>query len=126
MPASATPEQLTLPIEHRVAQAWKTSGNRRQSARGRVDRPLAGLPFTALVIVGPAASGKTHLANVWKVRAGAEAVSLSDSDIEVAVAAVESHPIFIDDCDTAVRDGDGSARCSGSTIWRGPPGVSCC
>jgi DnaA regulatory inactivator Hda len=108
MTASAVPEQLTLPIEHRVAQGVEdflvTDGNRR--AVEWIDR-WPDWPFTALVVVGPAASGKTHLANVWKVRAVAETVSLGDNDIEAAVAAVENHPIFIDNCDAAVRDSDG-------------------
>jgi DnaA regulatory inactivator Hda len=106
--ASILPEQLTLPIEHCVAQGVEdflvTDGNR--SAVEWIDR-WPDWPFTALVVVGPAASGKTHLAHVWKVRAGAETVSLNDSDIEAAVAAVESHPIFIDNCDLAVLESDG-------------------
>ncbi len=99
---------MTLPIEHRVAQGVEdflvTDGNRR--AVEWIDR-WPDWPFTTLAVVGPAASGKTHLANVWKVRAGAEAVRLDDSDIEAAVAAVENHAIFVDNCDVAVRDGDG-------------------
>jgi DnaA regulatory inactivator Hda len=105
---SVIPEQLTLPIEHRVAHGVEdflvTDGNRR--AVEWIDR-WPDWPFTALVVVGPAASGKTHLANLWKVRARAEAVSLGNSDIETAVAAVENHPIFIDDCDVATRGSDG-------------------
>ncbi len=108
MPTSGSPEQLTLPIEHRVAQGvedfFVNEGNRRAVAW--IDQ-WPDWPFTALVVVGPAASGKTHLANVWKARAGAETVNLGDSDIEAAVAAVESHPIFIDNCDVAVRESDG-------------------
>ena len=108
MAISASPEQLTLPIEHCVAQGVEdflvTDSNRRAVAW--IDR-WPDWPFTALVIAGPAASGKTHLANVWKVRAGAETVSLGDGDIELAVAAVENHPIFIDDCDAAVGNDDG-------------------
>jgi DnaA regulatory inactivator Hda len=108
MAASILPEQLTLPIEHRVARGVEdflvTDGNRR--AVEWIDR-WPDWTFTALVVVGPAASGKTHLANVWKVRADAETVSLGDGDIEAAVAAVENHPIFIDNCDMAVRDSDG-------------------
>lgn len=108
MAVSGLPEQLTLPIEHCVARGVEdflvTDGNRR--AVEWIDR-WPDWPFTALVVVGPAASGKSHLANVWKVRAGAETVSLGDGDIEAAVTAVENHPIFIDNCDVAVRGGDG-------------------
>ena len=108
MPASAIPEQLTLPIEHRVAQGvenfFVNDGNR--GAVAWVDQ-WPDWSFTALVIVGPAASGKTHLANIWKVRANAETVCLGESDIEAAVAAVENHPIFIDNCDVAVGEDDG-------------------
>jgi DnaA regulatory inactivator Hda len=100
--------QLTLPLEHRVAQGVEnflvTDGNRR--AVEWIDR-WPDWPFTALVVVGPAASGKTHLASLWKARAGGEAVSLGNIDIETAVTVVEEHPVLIDDCDVAARDGDG-------------------
>jgi chromosomal replication initiation ATPase DnaA len=104
MALSVAPEQLTLPLEHRVAHGVEdflvTPGNRR--AVEWIDR-WPDWPFTALVIAGPAASGKTHLAALWKARADAAAVRLDDSDIERAAAVAASQPILIDDCDAAVQ-----------------------
>ncbi|HTJ63407.1 MAG TPA: DnaA/Hda family protein [Alphaproteobacteria bacterium] len=100
MAQTAMPEQLTLPLEHRVARGVEdflvTPANRR--AVEWIDR-WPDWPFTALVIVGPAASGKTHLAALWKARAEAAAVRLDDSDIEQAATIAASRSILIDDCD---------------------------
>lgn len=102
------PEQYTLPIEHRVARGVEdflvTPGTRR--AVEWIDR-WPDWPFTALVVVGPAASGKTHLASLWQARAGAEAVGLGEHNIERAVSIVGSSAILIDDCDIAVRGEQG-------------------
>jgi len=102
------PEQLPLPIDHRVALGVQdflvTPANRR--AVEWIDR-WPDWPFTALVVVGPAASGKTHLAALWQARAKAASVCLSDSDIEHAAETAASRSILVDDCDAAVRDAEG-------------------
>jgi DnaA regulatory inactivator Hda len=107
MVASAFAEQLTLPLEHRVAHGVEdllvTPGNRH--AVEWIDR-WPDWPFTALIVVGPAASGKTHLAALWKARADAARVTLGDTDIENAATVAASRSILIDDCDEAVHAGD--------------------
>jgi chromosomal replication initiation ATPase DnaA len=108
MALPVAPEQLTLPLEHRVARGVEdflvTPANRR--AVEWIDR-WPDWPFTALVIAGPAASGKTHLAALWSARADAVPVRLHDSDIEHVAAVAASRPIVIDDCDVAVQSAAG-------------------
>jgi chromosomal replication initiation ATPase DnaA len=108
MALTAVPEQLTLPLEHRVARGVEdflvTPANRR--AVEWIDR-WPDWPFTALVIVGPSASGKTHLAALWKARAEAAAARLDDGDIEHVAAIADSRSILVDDCDIAIRAADG-------------------
>ncbi len=105
MIGSASSEQLTLPLDHRVAHGIEdllvTPGNRR--AVEWIDR-WPDWPFTALIVVGPAASGKTHLAALWKARADAAAVDLGDDDIESLASVAARRSVLIDDCDRAIRD----------------------
>jgi chromosomal replication initiation ATPase DnaA len=108
MAPSVAPEQLTLPLEHRVAHGVEdflvTTANRR--AVEWIDR-WPDWPFTALVIAGPTASGKTHLAALWRARADAVTMRLDDGDIERAATVAASRPILIDDCDVAVQSAAG-------------------
>lgn len=101
---SSFSEQLTLPLEHRVARGVEdilvTPGNRR--AVEWIDR-WPDWPFTALIVIGPAASGKTHLAALWKARADAVTIDLGNVDIESLASVAASRSILIDDCDDAVR-----------------------
>jgi len=98
-------EQLTLPLDHRVARGIEdllvTPGNRR--AVEWIDR-WPDWPFTALIVVGPVASGKTHLAALWKARADATIVNLGDDDIEGLASVAGSRSVLVDDCDHVVRD----------------------
>ena len=105
MAGSSFSEQLTLPLEHRVARGVEdllvTPGNRH--AVEWIDR-WPDWPFTALIVVGPAASGKTHLAALWKARVDAVTVDLGNGDIESLASVAASRSILIDDCDDALRD----------------------
>jgi chromosomal replication initiation ATPase DnaA len=57
-------------------------------------------PSPVVVIVGPAGSGKTHLAEVWLKAAGALAIDLADGDSAVLCAG--EGPVLLEDAD---RDG---------------------
>jgi chromosomal replication initiation ATPase DnaA len=99
------PGQLPLPMGHRVAQGAQdfqvASGNRH--AVEWIDR-WPDWPFTALVVVGPEGSGKTHLTAVWRARSNAAAIDLATLDLEAAAdAAAPGKGALVDDADRAVN-----------------------
>ena len=53
----------------------------------------------AVVICGPARSGKSHLANVWRLKSGALQLDAADMSIERVHRAVEAGTIVIEDID---------------------------
>ncbi|MDX2203482.1 MAG: DnaA/Hda family protein [Hyphomicrobiaceae bacterium] len=60
------------------------------AAAGAVDR-WPDWPQASLLVVAPARAGKTHLANVWRLKSGAarlEAASLSEDDIAFTTGAL--------------------------------------
>jgi len=57
-------------------------------------------PFVALVLVGPAGCGKSHLTTLWQERSGAAAIDLGTAGIEQAAALTAGGtPILVEDCD---------------------------
>jgi len=62
-------------------------------------------PFTALVLVGPGGSGKTHLARLWRDRAAAAAVDCFAASVEdVALLAQGTAAVWVDDADRTAGD----------------------
>jgi chromosomal replication initiation ATPase DnaA len=65
-------------------------------------------PAPALVLYGPAASGKSHLAAVWGVKSGAACVRpQSLSDVTVRDVAGASRHLILEDADTLIGDAEG-------------------
>jgi len=62
-------------------------------------------PAPVVLLAGPAGSGKTHLAAIWREHAGA--VELSASDISTHVGDIGATPVLIDDADQGRLDQDG-------------------
>jgi DnaA regulatory inactivator Hda len=62
-------------------------------------------PFTALILVGPAGCGKTHLASLWQAKSGAASIDLGNSGIEQAAALTAGgQPILAEDCDRVLDE----------------------
>lgn len=85
---SAGPDQLVLDLPHRPALAAEdfliSQSNR--AAADIIDR-WPDWPQASVVVVGPPRAGKTHLANVWRLKSGAarlEASALAEADITLA------------------------------------------
>ena len=83
-------QQLPLELGHRAASGATTSWSARATAR-----PSAWIdlwprwPAPGLVVFGPAASGKSHLAEVWRTRSDAvrlDRAALAPDAIERGVA----------------------------------------
>lgn len=102
------PRQLVLDLPHRPALAAEdflvSDANR--AAVALIDR-WPDWPQASALVVGPARSGKSHLANVWRLRAGAEA-SLSAARIDEAAITLlqRSKALVIED----LEQGIGSER----------------
>lgn len=107
MPANRGSQQLIFPFENRVAlgvEDLMVASSNRQAVEW-IDR-WPEWPFTALVMVGPPGCGKTHLAALWRAKAGAETIDPGNAGIEHTATATEGgKPLLIDDCDRAVGDG---------------------
>jgi len=89
------PEQLVLALPHRQAQEADdflvSSSN--AAAVALVDA-WPGWPLPSQLVVGPAGSGKSHLANVWRLRSGASVVGAKDLS-EESVRVFERHPALV-------------------------------
>jgi chromosomal replication initiation ATPase DnaA len=61
-------------------------------------------PAPSAVIAGPAGSGKSHLANVWRARSGAECFAATDLDAAVTRALAAAPSIVLEDIDKGPFD----------------------
>jgi chromosomal replication initiation ATPase DnaA len=82
---SATPSQLVLDLAHRPALQAEDFlvSQSNQAAADFIDR-WPDWPMASAVVVAPARAGKTHLANVWRLRSGAarlEAQRICEADV---------------------------------------------
>lgn len=82
---TGAPEQLVLDLPHRAALGLEDFlvSQSNAAAVDLVDR-WPQWPHWAAVVVGPEASGKSHLAQVWRLKSGADVVSgphLSEAEI---------------------------------------------
>lgn len=62
-------------------------------------------PSAVVLLAGPAGSGKSHLAAIWREHAGA--VQLGASDITAHLGEIGTTPVLIDDADQGKLDQDG-------------------
>jgi chromosomal replication initiation ATPase DnaA len=101
------PEQLPLLLGHRVARGVEDFlvAHCNRHAVEWIDR-WPDWPFTALVIVGPEGSGKTHLAELWRARSSAETVDLASFDLAASGELAPSwRACLLDDADDALAQG---------------------
>jgi chromosomal replication initiation ATPase DnaA len=102
---TAPPRQLVLDLAHRSALGAEDFLVSRSNAAAvdLVDRWPA-WPHWAALVVGPAGSGKTHLANVWQLRSGAEAIAAARLS-EAAVAELSGRSaLAVEDLDRGIAE----------------------
>lgn len=101
--ANSPPEQLVLALPHRAAQEAEdflvSSSN---TAAVELVDAWPGWALPAALVVGPAGAGKSHLANVWRLRSGASVITAARLD-EAAVGVFEAQPaLVVEDVDRGV------------------------
>jgi chromosomal replication initiation ATPase DnaA len=100
---TGAPDQLTLDLPHRPAlgaQDFLISASN-QAAADIVDL-WPDWPHRSVVVVAPPGAGKTHLANVWRLKSGAAgfaAPTLSEPDVARATGA-----LLIEDLHAGIGD----------------------
>lgn len=99
----AVPPQLPLELPHREAQGAEdflvSSAN---AAAVEVVDAWPGWAYPAVAVIGPRGAGKSHLANVWRLRSGARVVAASELG-EPVVADFERHgALVVEDIDRGI------------------------
>ena len=103
---TATPRQLVLDLAHRQALGEEdflvSSSN--AAAVELIDH-WPDWPHPASVVVGPEGSGKSHLANVWRLRSSAPSRSPAAELADAFVAALpERSALVVEDLDRGIGD----------------------
>jgi chromosomal replication initiation ATPase DnaA len=97
---SAAPRQLVLDLAHRQALGEEdflvSSSN--AAAVELIDRWPA-WPHPVCVVIGPQGSGKSHLANVWRLRSSAGLLAASALDERAVAALPEGAALALEDLD---------------------------
>jgi chromosomal replication initiation ATPase DnaA len=101
--SKAVPPQLPLELPHRAAQeAEDFLVSRSNAAAVEVVDAWPNWSYPAVLVTGPRGAGKSHLANVWRLRSGAHMVPAS-SISDAAMADFEAHrALVVEDIDRGV------------------------
>jgi chromosomal replication initiation ATPase DnaA len=103
--ANDPPVQLVLDLAHRAAlgaEDFLVSASN-AAAVALIDR-WPDWPHPALALVGPAGAGKSHLANVWRLRSGADACAARDISDAYMMARATDRGILVEDIDRGLGD----------------------
>lgn len=117
-----SPRQLPLELVHDVGRSRDelVVGTANADAVALIDR-WPGWPAPVVVLAGPAGSGKSHLAAIWRDRAGAIAFRRQDLGAPALDAAARG-PVLVDDADGPGLDETGlfhlvnAVRASGTQL----------
>ena len=102
---STAPAQLTFDLPHRPALGADDFliSHSNQAAADMIDR-WPGWPQSSVAVVAPPRAGKTHLANVWRLKSGAarlEARTLREADV---AAVATSRAVLVEDLHAGIGD----------------------
>jgi chromosomal replication initiation ATPase DnaA len=102
---TAAPRQLVFDLAHRQALGAEDFlvSESNAAAVEMIDRwPV--WPHPASLVAGPQGSGKSHLANVWRLRSGAGIVAAADLDDGIVAGLPDGGSIVIEDIDRGLAD----------------------
>ena len=93
------PEQLLLALGHSESRAREdfVVGPANAEALAMIERWPDSWPARTLALVGPAGSGKSHLAAIWAARSGARTVAAARLDEATVPAALTNGAVVVDD-----------------------------
>ncbi len=102
---SGAGEQLVLDLGHRPALGAEDFilSECNAAAVAFIDR-WPDWPGPALALIGPRGSGKSHLANVWRLRSGARRIAAAEADERALLEAAEAGACVIEDLDRGIAD----------------------
>ncbi|MEM7121854.1 MAG: DnaA/Hda family protein [Pseudomonadota bacterium] len=101
-----TAQQIPLSFEHRHALDAEdfVVADANRDAVAWLDR-WPDWPGRSLALYGPAASGKSHLAHVWRLRSGAQVIAAHDLTVANVIDALGSdHRLVVEDADRGVDE----------------------
>jgi chromosomal replication initiation ATPase DnaA len=102
---SDAPKQLAFDLAHRPALGAEdfmvSAAN--QSALDIVDR-WPDWPHWAVVVEGPARSGKSHIANVWRYRSAAHSIAASAMDDSLPALFKTTRALVVENLEDGVND----------------------
>lgn len=101
---AAKPEQMVFDLPHRQAmelEDFLVSASNAQAV-ALVDR-WPDWPTGAAIICGPSGSGKSHLANVWRLRAAATRVEAADIDQDAVPQIAKAQALVVENI-AALKD----------------------
>jgi chromosomal replication initiation ATPase DnaA len=105
MTAKPMPQQLVLALPHRQAQeADDFLVSRSNAAAVDLVDAWPKWPLTVQFVAGPAGSGKSHLANVWRLRSGADIVPARDLGDATVRAFEARRALVVEDIDRGISD----------------------
>jgi chromosomal replication initiation ATPase DnaA len=95
------PEQLVFELPHRAAMGLEDFlvSDSNAAAVALIDR-WPDWPIGAAILVGPAGSGKTHLANVWQLRAAATSYAASSLNRDGVPNVASAGAVIIENIET--------------------------
>ena len=102
---SAAPRQLVFELPHRSALAAEDFlVSRSNSAAVELVDAWPNWPHWAAVVQGPEGSGKSHLANVWRLKSDAALIAAAVFD-DAALPVLQRHKaLLVEDLHEGVRD----------------------
>jgi chromosomal replication initiation ATPase DnaA len=102
---TAAPRQLAFDLAHRQALGAEdflvSSSN--EAAVEMIDR-WPHWPHPASLVAGPQGSGKSHLANVWRLRSGAATISAAALDDAAVAGLPDGGALVVEDLDRGIAD----------------------
>ncbi|MFA5900394.1 MAG: DnaA/Hda family protein [Hyphomicrobium sp.] len=102
---TASPRQLVFDLAHRQALGAEDFlvSRSNDAAVEMIDR-WPNWPHPASLVSGPQGSGKSHLANVWRLRSGAGLVLAADLDDDTVAALADGAALVVEDLDRGIAD----------------------